>query len=53
MHTLLSWPTAMRFSCDHATAPGYGEGVSRSTRSQGMIDPHPHPRAASSEAVAF
>ena len=54
MHTLLSWPTAMRFSCDQATAPGYGEGVSRSTRSQGMIDPHPHPRAASSEAaVAF
>lgn len=33
MHTLLSCPTAMRLSCDHATAPGYGEGFWRSGRS--------------------
>jgi hypothetical protein len=40
MHTLLSCPTAMRLSCDHATAPGYGDGV------------HPHPKR-SGGLVAF
>jgi hypothetical protein len=52
MHTLLSCPTAMRLSCDHATVPGYGDGVSRSARSQGMMNPHPHPKR-SGGLVAF